>query len=39
LGPVQINKEKEHSVQWPPIIGGLLLVAGIAVFLNSKKGP
>ncbi len=37
IGPVEINKEVNHPVQWSPIIGGVLLVAGILVFASSKK--
>lgn len=37
LGPVEINKEKNHPVQWSPIIGGVLLVAGIAVVVSNRK--
>ena len=37
LGPIQVDKEKEHPVQWSPIIGGLLLVGGIVVIATAKK--
>jgi hypothetical protein len=37
LGSVEINKEKDHPVQWSPIVGGVLLVAGVAVALTNKK--
>lgn len=37
IGPIKINKEKNHSVQWPPIVGALLLVAGITVIVTDKK--
>jgi hypothetical protein len=38
LGPLEINKEKEHPVQWSPIIGGILFVGGIiALAVNKKK--
>jgi uncharacterized membrane protein len=37
LGPVEINKEKDHPVQWSPIVGGVLLVAGIVVVFSNKK--
>jgi hypothetical protein len=37
LGPIQINKEKNHLVQWPPIVGVILLVAGSVVIVRSKK--
>lgn len=37
LGPVEINKEENHPVQWSPIIGGILLVGGIVVIAVGKK--
>jgi len=37
LGPLEINKETTHPVQWSPIVGVVLLVGGIAVFVSSKK--
>ncbi|NOT76041.1 MAG: hypothetical protein HOP08_14035 [Cyclobacteriaceae bacterium] len=37
LGPVEINKEENHPVQWSPIVGGVLLVAGIVVVFTNKK--
>lgn len=37
LGPVEINKEEKHPVQWSPIIGGILLVGGIVVVAVGKK--
>jgi hypothetical protein len=37
LGPLQINEKEKHSVQWPPIVGALLLVGGIAVLVTNKK--
>jgi len=37
IGPVKINKEKNHYVQWPPIVGAVLLVGGIAIIVFGKK--
>jgi uncharacterized membrane protein len=36
-GPIQISADKEKSVNWPPYIGGILLVGGIVVIVASKK--
>jgi uncharacterized membrane protein len=38
IGPVEINKQERHPVQWSPIVGGLLLVGGIIVVATGKKG-
>jgi hypothetical protein len=37
LGPVEINKEKDHPVQWSPIIGGVLLIAGMVAVFSKKR--
>jgi uncharacterized membrane protein len=37
LGKVEINKEKTTPISWSPILGGILLVGGIAVLLTSNK--
>lgn len=37
LGPLKINAEKNHPVQWSPIVGVVLLVGGIVVTITSKK--
>jgi len=36
-GPIQISADKEKSVNWPPYAGGIILVAGVVVFISSKK--
>ena len=28
LGPIQINKEENHPVQWAPIVGVIIIVIG-----------
>jgi uncharacterized membrane protein YidH (DUF202 family) len=37
LGPIEINKEHNHFVQWSPVVGVVLLVGGIAVVVLDKK--
>ncbi|HSH20157.1 MAG TPA: hypothetical protein VLA03_06875 [Draconibacterium sp.] len=37
LGPIEINAEKSHNVQWPPIVGLVLIVGGIIVIVLDKK--
>jgi len=37
LGPLKINKEENHPVQWSPIVGVVLLIGGIIVFARDKK--
>ena len=33
LGPVEVTREKRESLPLPPIVGGLLLVSGIALLV------
>ncbi len=37
LGPLQVNKEENHPIQWSPIVGGVLLIGGVIVLVTSKK--
>lgn len=37
LGPIKINQEKNHPVQWSPIIGVVLLIGGIIVIVRDRK--
>jgi len=37
LGPIKINAEKNHPVQWSPIVGIVLLVGGMVIVLSDKK--
>ena len=37
LGKVEISKTKNNPVSWSPIVGVVLLAAGIGTFLVSKK--
>jgi uncharacterized membrane protein YidH (DUF202 family) len=37
LGPLQMNMDKNHLVQWSPIVGVVLLVGGIIIMVMNKK--
>ncbi|MCB0650055.1 MAG: hypothetical protein KDC85_02125 [Saprospiraceae bacterium] len=37
IGPIEINAEKNHTVQWPPLVGLVLIVGGIIVIVLDKK--
>ncbi len=37
LGPVEINKEKDHSVGWPVYAGGIILLGGIGLLVAGRK--
>ena len=36
VGPIHINAEKNHPVQWSPIVGVALLVGGVVVVVTGK---
>lgn len=36
-GPIQISADREKSVNWPPYVGGIILVAGVFIFVASKR--
>jgi len=36
-GPIQISADKEKNVNWPPYVGGIVLVAGVVILVSSKK--
>ncbi|MFA6277529.1 MAG: hypothetical protein WC622_12305 [Pedobacter sp.] len=36
-GPIQVSADKEKSVNWPPYVGGIVLIAGVVVFVSSKR--
>lgn len=38
LGPIQINKEQNHPVQWAPIVGVIIIaIGGFLVVKDSSK--
>lgn len=37
IGPVHASRDKSHYVNVPPIVGGLLLVAGIVLIATGRK--
>ncbi|WDF56930.1 hypothetical protein [Mucilaginibacter sp. KACC 22063] len=36
-GPLQVSADKQHTVAWPPYLGGILLIGGIIIFATSKN--
>jgi hypothetical protein len=37
LGPVEINKKENHSVNWPAYAGGLAIAAGVLILVSGRK--
>jgi len=36
IGNIEISKDENHSIQWSPVIGVILLVGGIVIFATNK---
>jgi len=36
-GPIEVSADKQESVNWPPYLGGILLVGGIIIVASAKK--
>lgn len=36
-GPIQVSADKQKTVNWPPYAGGIILIAGVIVFVGSAK--
>jgi uncharacterized membrane protein HdeD (DUF308 family) len=36
IGPIKISPEKNYPIQWPPIVGVVLLVGGIMIVIPKK---
>ncbi|PTQ95171.1 hypothetical protein C8P68_106386 [Mucilaginibacter yixingensis] len=37
-GPIQVSADREHTVNWSPYAGGILVAGGIVLLLAKKKG-
>lgn len=38
IGPLEINKQDEHSVPLGPIVGGACIVGGIILLVTGNRG-
>lgn len=36
-GPIQVSADKQETVNWPPYLGGILLIGGIVIVATSKN--
>lgn len=36
-GPLQVSVDKQESVNWPPYVGGVILIAGVVLLVTAKK--
>jgi hypothetical protein len=38
IGPIDITRDKTHSLPLPPIFGAVALIGGIVLLVTDKKG-
>ena len=38
VGPIEATKEETETIPVPPIVGGLMLVGGVAVLIAASRG-
>ncbi|MCZ4243719.1 hypothetical protein [Pedobacter punctiformis] len=36
-GPIQISADKQKNVNWPPYVGGIILIAGVFIFVTARR--
>jgi len=36
-GPLHVSADKEHTVTWPPYVGGVLVIGGLILLFTSRK--
>ena len=37
IGPINIDRQENHPIQWSPIVGVILFVGGIGLIVRNKK--
>lgn len=37
IGPVEISADKKEQVNWPPYVGGVILVAGTVLLIIPRR--
>lgn len=36
-GPIEISADRQETINWPPYVGGVVLVVGVVIILTAKK--
>jgi hypothetical protein len=37
IGPIEVNKKEHHEVDFPPLLGALAVVGGVAVLVLDRR--
>jgi LPXTG-motif cell wall-anchored protein len=37
IGPIEINKQQSHPVQWSPILGVVLIMGGVVLVVKTRN--
>jgi hypothetical protein len=37
IGSIQVNQKENHSVEWSPLVGGILIIGGIVILAFEKQ--
>ena len=37
LGPLEVTAEKKETIPLPPIVGGIMLLAGVALVVGTRR--
>lgn len=36
-GPIQITADKQETVNWPPYVGAIAMVAGVIIYVAARR--
>lgn len=36
-GPIQVTADKQETVNWPPYVGAIAMVAGVVIYIAARR--
>lgn len=36
-GPIEITADKQKTVNWPPYVGAIAMIAGVIIYVGAKR--
>lgn len=36
-GPIQVTADKQETVNWPPYVGAIAMVAGVVIYVAARR--